>query len=216
LYTKIGEQADSEMVGHSTHRKVKVLVVDDDVDVCEHLESLLTTKNYIVKYTTDPGVTVSILKDEMFQIIILDLIMPKISGLELLKRIREVDSDVCVIILSGYPTFDRAVAALRGLAFDFLTKPFEEDELTSVLDKAVRLRGLRTNLNQQAIERIAEEIRRLRTSHKLTLKQLGNRSGLSPSLIFQVEHAQTSPSIATLSRLAAALDARLEQFFEGL
>lgn len=204
------------MTTHSTQREIKVLIIDDDQDVCEHLEQLLTNANFVVRYSTDPSVTVSILQDEMFQIVILDVVMPKIDGLELLRKIRQIDKDICIILLSGYPTFDRAVEAMRGLAFDFLTKPFEVDELIATLDRAIKHYGLRTNLNQEAIEQIANEVRRLRSKQRLSLRQLANRTGLSPSLISQVEHAKSSPSISTVSRLAAALDAPLVQFFKGL
>ena len=201
---------------HSTQRKLKILIVDDDQDVCEHLEQLLTEKNFLVTYTTDPSVTISILEDEMHQIIILDVIMPNIDGLALLEKIRRIDKDICVIFLSGYPTFDRAVKAMRGKAFDFLTKPFENDDLTGTINRAIEHYGLRTNLNQEAIEQIAEEVRQLRMKKKLSLRQLANRTGLSSSLISQIEHAKSSPSIATVSRLAAALDSPLEKFFAGL
>ena len=201
---------------HSTRRKIKILIVDDDRDVCEHLEQLLTKENFLVTYTTDPSVTVSILEEELFQIIILDIIMPKLDGLELLTKIRQIDKDICVVLLSGYPTFERAVIAMRGLAFDFLTKPFEIVDLVGVLTRATKHYGLQTNLNQEAIEQIAREVRRLRLKRKLSLRQLANRTGLSSSLLSQVEHAKSSPSIATVSRLAAALDSPLEKFFNGL
>ena len=204
------------METHSTQRKIKILIVDDDRDVCEHLEQLLTAEDFLVTYTTDPSVAVSILEDKAFQIIILDIIMPKIDGLELLKRIRKKDKDICVILLSGYPTFERAVEAMQEQAFDFLTKPFEITDLFDTINRATKHYGLRTNLNQRCIEQIAREVRRLRIKKKLSLRELANRTGLSPSLISQVEHAKSSPSIATVSRLAAALDSPMEKFFEGL
>ena len=117
-------------------RTIRVLVVDDDLDVCQYLHDFLSKRNYDVRYTTDPDETVPLLKDEMFQIVILDVVMPKLDGMELLKRIRKIDRDICVIVLSGYPNFDRAVTAFRHSVFDFLTKPFETDQLEDVLRRA--------------------------------------------------------------------------------
>jgi len=85
-----------------------------------------------------------------------------------------------------------------------------------VLDRAIQKYGFRSDLSQKAIEKIAAEVRRLRADQKLSLRQLASRTGLSPSLIYQIEHAHTAPSLATISRLATALQAPLEQLFKGL
>ena len=204
------------MSSHSTKKNIRVLVIDDDRDVCELLEKLLAERNYHVTCTTDPTEAISVLNGDMSQIILLDIIMPVIDGIELLKKIREVNKSVCVIFLTAYSTFDHAVGALRGQAFDFLTKPFDIDELTGVLERASKHYGLSTNLNQEALEQIAHIVRMSRTKQKLSIRELASRTGLSGSLISQVEHAQSSPSIATISRFAAALDVPLEEFFKGL
>jgi DNA-binding NtrC family response regulator len=197
-------------------RSIRVLVVDDDLDVCQYLERFLTSRNYEVKYTTDPEQTIPLLKEELYQILILDVVMPGVNGLELLKQVRKIDKDMCIIMLSGYPTFDRAVEAFRQQIFDFLTKPFETEELVAVLDRAIQKYGFRSDLSQKAVDKIASEVRRLRAEQKLSLRQLASRTGLSPSLIYQIEHAHTAPSLATISRLASALQAPLEQLFKGL
>lgn len=199
-----------------TERQIKVLVVDDDKDVCVFLETFLTRHNYRVRYTTEPGEAIPILKEEVFQIVILDVAMPEINGVELLKMIRRVDNDICVIILSAYPTFDNAVETFRSDAFDFITKPFETDELLKVLERAAKQRGLITDLGQLTTEQVARSVRRLRTSRNLSLRQLASRTGLSPSLIFQIEHAQTSPSLATITKLASALKTPVGDFFGGI
>jgi DNA-binding NtrC family response regulator len=197
-------------------RTVKVLVVDDDPDVCEYLQEFLSKRNYEVHFSTDPERTVPMLKDGMFQIVLLDVVMPKMDGMELLQQIRKADKDICVIILSGYPNFERAVAAFRQSVFDFLTKPFETEQLEDVLRRANRRYGFTSDLNQLAMEQIATEVKRLRSERKLSLRQLASRTGISASLIYQIEHGQTAPSLSTISRLATALNAPLEGFFRGL
>ena len=204
------------MVKQKANRSINILVVDDDVDVCQYLESFLTGHGFTVEYVSEPDQLMPKLKDSMYQIVILDIVMPSVSGLELLKDIRKFDKDICVIMLSGYPTFDRATEAFRSDVFDFLTKPFENEDLLAVLERAIKKYGLRSDLNQKAVNQIASEIRRLRTEQKLSLRQLASRTGLSPSLIYQIEHAHTAPSLATVSRLATALNAPLETLFKGL
>lgn len=199
-----------------TERQIKVLVVDDDEDVCQFLERFLVRHNYLIRYTTEPGKALPILKEEMFQIVILDVVMPEIDGVELLKMIRRADSDICVIVLSAYPTFENAVETFRSDAFDFITKPFETDELLKVLERAAKKRGLVSDLGRQATEQVGKSVRRMRTSRKLSLRQLASRTGLSPSLIFQIEHAKTSPSLATITKLAAALKTPVGEFFTDI
>lgn len=199
-----------------TERQIKVLVVDDDQDVCQFLERFLTRHNYLVRYTTEPSKALPILKEEIFQIVILDVSMPEINGVELLKMIRRADSDICVIILSAYPTFENALETFRSDAFDFITKPFETDELLKVLERAAKQRGFVSDLGRLTTEQVAKSVRRLRTSHNLSLRQLASRTGLSPSLIFQIEHAQTSPSLATITKLASALKTPVGEFFADI
>ncbi|MBD3256956.1 response regulator [candidate division GN15 bacterium] len=204
------------MAKKQIQRDINVLVIDDDVDVCRYLERFLTDQGFVVKYTTEASGVVETIKQDMIQIVLLDVVMPDVDGLELLQKIRRVDSDICIIMLSGYPTFDRAVEAFRSSVFDFLTKPFTNEQLMEVLERAIKAYGFRTDLNERAIKQIAAEVRRLRAGQKLSLRQLASRTGLSPSLIYQIEHAHTAPSLATVSRLATALKAPLEQLFKGL
>ena len=147
---------------------------------------------------------------------ILDIVMPKVDGIELLQKIKSLDSDMCVIMLSGYPTFERARDTFKNDCFDFVTKPFEREALLDVIQRAIKEYGFVTDLNQKATGTIAKRVHELRTKKKLSLRQLANRTGLSPSLIYQIEHAQTTPSIATISRLAAALNSEIEFFFKGI
>ena len=204
------------MAKKELQRDINILVIDDDIDVCRFLERFLNGQGFVARYTTDPATVVDTIKQEMVQIIILDVVMPGVDGLELLQKIRRVDNDICIIMLSGYPTFDRAVEAFRSSVFDFLTKPFTNEQLMEVLERAIKTYGFRTDLNERAIRQIASEVRRLRASQKLSLRQLASRTGLSPSLIYQIEHAHTAPSLSTVSRLATALKAPLEELFRGL
>lgn len=204
------------MIKDTTKRNINILVVDDDVDVCHFLDRLLSNHGYAVQYITDPTETLTLLSEKMFQIVILDMVMPKTNGLELLQEIRRADSDICVIVLSGYPTFDRAVESFKNSAFDFLTKPFETSDLLDSLERAIKRYGLISDLNQKATLQIARVVRTKRNGQKLSMRQLASRTGLSSSLIYQVEHSQTTPSLATLCRIATALEVPLVQFFAGL
>jgi DNA-binding NtrC family response regulator len=204
------------MIRDTTNRQINILIIDDDIDVCHYLDGFLSNNNFKVKFTTDPEKSIPLIREEMFQIIILDIVMPKINGMELLKQIRQIDSDICVIILSGYPTFEYAREAFKSDCYEFISKPFENSRLLEVINKAINKWGMISDLNQIATNNIASIVKRLRNDQSLSLRQLANRTGLSPSLIYQIEHSQTTPSLATLSKLATALNTTLEHFFKGL
>lgn len=204
------------MIKDISNRQINVLVIDDEPDVCKFLEHFLVKHGFEVVSVNDPEHALPLLKKQNFQIILLDIVMPKLDGIEVLKQIRQFDKDICVIVLSGYPTFERARDTFKNECYDFLTKPFESERLLSVLDGAVKKYGLKSDLNLLATHQIAETVKQKRAEYKLSLRQLANRTGLSTSLIYQIEHSQTTPSVATLSRLSTALDTPLESFFKGL
>lgn len=204
------------MIKDTTNREINILVIDDDVDVCHFLKNLLTKHGFAVQFVTDPTEALTTLSEKVFQIVLLDMVMPKIDGLALLQDIRRTDDDICVIVVSGYPTFDRAVESFKHAAFDFVSKPFETSVLLDSIDRAIKRYGLISDLNQKATAQIARKVRTARNDQKLSMRQLASRTGLSPSLIYQIEHSQTAPSLATLCRIATALKVPLEQFFAGL
>ena len=153
------------------------------------------------------------LKEKQYQIIILDLKMPGISGEELLKKIREFDKDICIIIYTGYPSIKSAVETMKYQVFDYLKKPLEIDAFREVIKKAIKEKGLVMSPEESLNREIGRKIRELRKKNGLTLKHLANRTGLSVSLISQIELAKTSASVSTLYKIASALGVKMSYFF---
>lgn len=196
--------------------KIKIMVVDDDKDVCDYLRQLLTEEGFKVKATTDPTQVIGLLKKDRYHLILLDLKMPKLGGVELMRQIRKMDSDIIVIVLTAYPSVTSAVETMKQDAFDYLQKPFKVEELRDVITNAVRAKGLLTNLEERLNKEIGRRVRELRQEQKLTLKQLAGRTGLSVSLISQIELAKSAASISTLYKIVTALGASFSTFFEGV
>ena len=117
-------------------RGIKILVVDDDKDYNLYLTKFLSDEGYITKGIIKPMDTLPILEQEKFHIVILDLKMPQISGTELLKEIKSKYQNVCVIILTGFPSFKTAVETMKLDAFDYLKKPFDLNDLRRALHNA--------------------------------------------------------------------------------
>lgn len=188
---------------------VKILVVDDDPDICEYMDTFLTGEGYSVATLTDPHLVVDEVKRGGYHLVILDLMMPKLDGLEVLRRIRAVDTDLAIVIFTGYPSLDTAVASLKLEAIDYVRKPFSVDEFRQVLDRVMAKKGLSRTREEEVLRHIGIAIRELRMERGLTLRDLARRSGLSTSQISQAERGTTVPTVATLFRLASALDVKI-------
>src|SRR6187455_3829860 len=106
----VGAQVGAQAL--RTASKLSVLVVDDDQDIREYLQDFLTGEGFEVTTLADPTLAVERIRDEVFHLVVLDLMMPKVSGLDLLAQIRGVDDDIAVIILTGYPTLETASASI--------------------------------------------------------------------------------------------------------
>ena len=193
--------------------KLKILIVDDDPAICEYMETFLTQEGYDVKTLSDPSAVVDDVKEGAYHLVILDLMMPKLHGIEVLKRIRKVDSDVAIVIFTGYPSLETAVESMKLDAVDYIKKPFSIDEFREVIQRVIRKKGLIRNPEERLHKVIGETIRGLRKTRDLTLKQMSRRTGLSVSLLSQIERAESSASISSLYKISAALDSRLTDLF---
>jgi two-component system OmpR family response regulator len=192
---------------------VRVLVVDDDKAICEYMETFLAKDGFEVNTLNDPSGAAEEVKTGGYHLVVLDLMMPKMDGLQVLERIRKVDNDVAVVIFTGYPSLDTAVQSMKLDAVDYLKKPFNPDEFRVVVDRVMRKKGLLRSPEENLHRVIGETIRNLRKDRNLTLKQMARRTGLSVSLLSQIERAESSASISSLYKIAVALDARIRDLF---
>ena len=195
-------------------RGIKILVVDDDKDYNLYLTKFLSDEGYITKGITKPMDTLPTLEQEKFHIVILDLKMPQISGTELLKEIKSKYPNVCVIILTGYPSFKTAVETMKLDAFDYLKKPFDLNDLRRALNNAQKTYCLIGSSKDKLKSSVGKKLKFLRKSKKITQKQLANRTSLSPSLLSQIENGQIAASLTTLDKLSSALNVKISYFFD--
>ena len=144
-----------------------ILVVDDDEDILDLIERHLSNRGYEVLTAYDGEQAISLLDKLMFDLVITDLKMPKLDGMEVLKKAKEKDPNIEVVILTGHGTMDSVVEALRdGGAFDYLQKPLHNiKQLSFVTKKALERKRLRLE-NQKLVEALNETNSRLR--EKLT------------------------------------------------
>ncbi|MBA2542411.1 MAG: response regulator [Deltaproteobacteria bacterium] len=192
-----------------------MLVVDDEQDIREYLQDFMLAEGFEVTTLADPTLVVERIRDEVFHLVILDLMMPKISGIDLLAQIRSVDDDIAVIILTGYPTLETASASIQLDVSAYINKPFEAAEFREVIARIAKKKGLVLRREDELHAAIGRQIRDLRKARGLTLKQMARRTNLSVSLLSQIERAESSASVSSLFKVATALDVRLTDLFGG-
>ena len=192
---------------------LNVLVVDRDEGCIAEVKDFLTGEGYQVQVLTEAEQVVEEIKRGRFQLVLLD-VSPAGVGVALLDKIRSADSDVCVIAMTAVPSVEVAVRTLKSQAFDYIQKPLEMDELRRVIQAAIREKGLLVDLETRLNQIVGKRLREKRSGAKLTLKQLANRTGLSVSLISQIELGKSAASMSTMHKLATALQVKMTYFFE--
>ena len=128
-------------------QRARILVVDDEMGPRESMRMIMKSE-YDVITAESGGEALDFLDRESVDMVTLDLNMPDMHGIEVLKRIRSRDEAVPVVIVTGYATLATAQQAIRYGAFDYITKPFELNEILSVAARAVRQRRLHENMRE--------------------------------------------------------------------
>jgi DNA-binding response OmpR family regulator len=125
------------LYGRNASAKHSVLVVDDEPIVCHSVRKILAKQSCAVEEAFDVDVAMRKMKLSKYDLVILDLKMPKRSGIEVLQSIREQYPDVPVVMVSGYASIESAIEATKFGAFNFIPKPFTPDELSKVSIEAL-------------------------------------------------------------------------------
>jgi DNA-binding NtrC family response regulator len=138
----------------------RILVVDDEPDMVENCTRVLRRAGYRCLSATDPERALALLESERPDLLLTDLKMPGIDGLELLRRAREIDPTLPVIVITAFATIESAVATIKEGAFDYLPKNFSVDQLQLSVERALRQRRLQVenrNLREQLQETLGLE-----------------------------------------------------------
>ena len=191
----------------------KILIVDDDQDICEYMETMLEANGYEVDTISDPTTVVEAIRATEYHVLVIDLMMPELVGIELIQQIRRIDTDVAIVVSTGYPSVDTAVDALKLNVSDYIRKPFDIEEFREMIADVLRRKGILLNPEEELHRSIGAIVRRIRKEQDLTLKQLARRTGLSVSLLSQIERAESSASVSSLYKIASGLGIKLTVLF---
>jgi DNA-binding NtrC family response regulator len=200
----------------TSKQRLSVLVVDQDEATTIDLKEYLAREGYRVQLLSEPTQAAQEVRQNSYQLAFVDVSPGNQAGLDALAAMRAIDSDLCVIAMTGLPSVEMAVATMKHQAFHYLQKPLDNDELKAVIEAAVDEKGLLVDLETHLNTEVGRCIREHRKERSLTLKQLANRTGLSVSLISQIELGKSAASMSTLHKLATALQVKMTSFFENV
>ena len=136
-----------------------ILVIDDELGIREGCRRVLEPEGYTVETATTGQEGLRRLKEQAFDLVLLDVVMPDVRGVELLGPIHEQDPDIVCVIITGYATVELAVQAIKAGAYDFLSKPFSSDMLLMTVRQGLERRRLSSEARRlQALEQETAEL----------------------------------------------------------
>ena len=134
----------------------QILVVDDEPNLRRVLSAQLARDGYNVHTAEDGEQALAMLGEHHIDLVITDLRMPKLDGMELLRRALTLDAELPIVMITAHGTVDNAVEALKTGAFDYITKPFDQAEVRTIVRKALKTRDLSSTEATRALEAITE------------------------------------------------------------
>lgn len=125
----------------------KILVIDDEISICRSLEFALED-HYNVSTTTDPDEGISIIKNQPIDLVLLDLRLKGVDGIEILKEIKSIDSAINVIMMTAYSSIESSVKAMKEGAYYYITKPINMEQLFLLIEKAFEFESLKKEVDR--------------------------------------------------------------------
>ena len=133
--------------------RIKILVVDDEQGLCAGIQEALKREGYIVDASTDPISAASLAERQFFNLVISDVKMPQMTGLELLSHVRSRNPETIFILMTAYSSVESAVEAMKQGAYDYLPKPIDLKRLRALVQKALEFQAL-VSENKELKERL--------------------------------------------------------------
>jgi DNA-binding NtrC family response regulator len=158
----------------------QIWIAEDDDEFRETLGKSLVQEAREIRLFSDGGELVEFLKkDRSFDIIIADLLMPAVDGLQVLEKSKKYNPDGAVIIMTGYASLDTAIQAIRGGAYDYIRKPFKLDEIEIIVKNACEKIAL-VRENRRLLQRLKETMEEMKEISRPQAKVPESRDSLSP------------------------------------
>jgi signal transduction histidine kinase/DNA-binding response OmpR family regulator len=188
----------------------RVLVVDDEPSVVEVFEEFLEAQGYTLTLAASGEDAVRRLPECRPDIILTDLNLPGLSGLEVMRAAKSIDPEVCVVVVTGYASASTAIDALRQGAYDYVTKPFDLGDVLQIVERGLANRRLKV-LNRELLEELRQKNEILR-EHEHELRERVRVATLQMTSLYEVgkeisANLELEPRLAVICDRAATLSA---------
>lgn len=186
---------------------VDVAVLDDDLDFRNYIEDLLGDEGkYTVRTFAEPDQLFASAETRVPDIVLLDMKMGAANGEEVLEQLLMRWPELCIVIITGFPSMESMRNTFRLRVFDYLAKPFSLAQLRQVLQNAIEQYSLGRTPQDRLRARLGHRIKLMRVERDWSLKDLASATKLSVSQISSIERGANLPSVESLLAICRAFD----------
>jgi ActR/RegA family two-component response regulator len=196
---------------------IHILILDDDPHTCAVIQAALANRDFVIDVVSDPMlVEAALARPNNYHLIVLDYVLPGLEAEQVFGWIRDSQPDANIVVVTGYPSVDSAINCLRAKTCDYLTKPFQVDQLREIVFRCLESKGLLRMTEDALKEALGAAIRERRKAMGLTLANMSDRTGVSLGYLSQIELGKNSASIETLYRICLALGMKMSELFHAV
>lgn len=196
---------------------VDIAVLDDDIDFLNYVEDFLRDEGlYSVRTFSNPAELFRAAEERLPEIVLLDMKMGEARGETVLEQLLARWPNLCVIVITGYPSLEDMRATFKMKVFDYLAKPFSLNQLRQTLKNAVEAFGLGKTDQDRLRERLGHRMKLLRVERDWSLKDLAAITNLSVSQISSIERGANLPSMESLLALCRAYEKKPSEILASI
>ena len=179
--------------------QINIVIVDDEEMIVDELGFFFEDKGYNVNGFTDPKDAFEKIEEDGYDILFTDLKMPKLSGMELIEKIREIDDEIVIFIITGFATTDSAIEAIQHDVYDYIKKPFDFKEIAAAVKRASE-KILLQRENEALNEKVQQMLSYITTIHDISsiIYQIKNFKTVSTMLMDTLSEGMEINSVAIL------------------
>ena len=196
---------------------IRILILDDEPATCAVIQAALASRDFVIETVSDPSMVESALtRKTQYHLIIMDYVMPGLEPEQVFSWVRDHQAEANIVVVTGYPSVDSALSCLRNRTYDYLTKPFQVDQLREIVIRCLESKGLLRMTEEALRESLGSAIRERRKSLGFTLSNVSEKTGVSLGYLSQIELGKNSASIETLYRICLALGIKMSDLFQAV
>jgi CheY-like chemotaxis protein len=197
--------------------EIRLLILDDDPATCSVIQAALSNRDFVIDVVSDPSLVESVLaRKDHYHLIIMDYVIPSLDPDMVFGWIRDNQPEANIVVVTGYPSVDSALNCLRARTYDYVTKPFQVDQLRDIVIRCLESKGLLRMTEEALRENLGAAIRERRKGLGFTLSNMSERTGVSLGYLSQIELGKNSASIETLYRICLALGIKMSELFTAV